>query len=129
MLRFALLAIGVALVDARRSRGRGTKLSSELREQFDADVSGGKLDEAERDALKAQLKQNYLDRVDTDMDGTVSEAEKAAAKAAKAAAAKQAKLDKYDTDGDGTISEEEKPDRKRPTGKGSRSRRSRRSRR
>lgn len=74
-------------------------------EKFDTDKDG-KLSEAERAAAKQACK----DKVDTDNDGKVSDAERDAARAALSARLKEKHPElfaKVDKDGDGTISREE----------------------
>lgn len=53
---------------------------------------------------RGDRKQQILDRFDTDKDGTLSESERAAAKAA----CKQRVLEKFDTDKDGKLSDSER---------------------
>ncbi|MEP2776232.1 MAG: EF-hand domain-containing protein [Luteolibacter sp.] len=80
----------------------GRKIPEAIIAKFDKD-GDGKLNEEEREALKAhheQMKAKILAEFDADKDGKLSEDERAAMKAAVIA--------KYDADGDGKLSEEER---------------------
>lgn len=107
ILAATLLALPAA-EGAAASKGQGMhrgQLRQHLLEKFDTDKDG-KLSEAERAAAKQARK----GKVDTDKDGKVSEAERDAARAALSARLKDKHpklFAKVDTDGDGTISREE----------------------
>ncbi|MBA3846899.1 MAG: hypothetical protein H0X45_09675 [Planctomycetes bacterium] len=90
----------------RHQRGEG-RCHAHLLKKWDADKDGT-LSDAEKQAARAHLRAKALAKWDADKDGTLSDAEKQAARGAHRAKA----LAKWDADKDGTLSDAEKQARR-----------------
>ena len=84
-------------------RLRHPALHKKLLEKFDAD-GDGRLNEEERQAVRAAAKERKLEHFDTDGDGALSEAEREAMREA----IQERRLEHVDRNGDGEISPRER---------------------
>ncbi len=105
ILAVTLLALPAAEGTAGGQGQHRGQFRQHLREKYDSDKDG-KLSEAERAAARQACK----DKADTDKDGKLSEAERAAVRASISARLKEKHPElfaKVDKDGDGIISRQE----------------------